>query len=64
MQDLGLILLNDQAENLSIYTTSLLQMFNQGIIVTFQRDYKYCAFQIIFYVSEETFVNVSACWKQ
>jgi len=60
-----IMLLNDQAENLSNTTTSILQLFNQEIIVTFQRDYTYCTFQIILYASEkETFVNVSACWKQ
>lgn len=64
LQDLGLMLLNNQAENLSNTTTSLLQLFNQGILVMFQRDYTYCTFQIILYAIEETFVNVSACWKQ
>ena len=63
-QDLGLTLLNNQAENLANTTTSLLQLFNQGISVMFKRDYTYCTFHIILYACEETFVNVSECWNQ
>jgi len=47
------MLLNDQAENLSNTTTSLLQLFNQEIFVTFQRDYPYYTFLIILYASEK-----------
>jgi hypothetical protein len=59
LQSLCPTLLNELAENLCT-TTSLLQLFNLGMVVTFKTDYTSCTFESILCGSQkETFVNTS-----